>query len=498
MRIVALLTVVCATTVTPLLSGEAPMSSATEECIACHGEAHPGIVADWKTSRHAMTTVGEALKKPELERRVSGKDIPENLLGTSVGCAECHTIRPGSHADTFEHEGYQVHVVVSPDDCRTCHPIEAEEYQQNIMSQAYGNLASNAVYAMLEHAILGKPTYGNGKLTYHPADENTKAETCYYCHGTKLAFKGLAPRETELLGEMELPVIEGWPNQGVGRINLDGSKGACTACHPRHAFSIEVARKPHTCRECHIGPDAPAYKVYAASKHGNIYASKQHEWDFDAVPWQVGKHFTAPTCATCHMSLLSDSNGEQLVARSHSMGNRMPWRLFGLIYAHAHPKSPDTTKIRNSDGLPLPTTFLGAEAEPFLVSADEKAARQAEMGKVCAGCHSGSWIDKHWERLEHTIKETNNDTLQATKIMVDIWKAGLAEGLAKGGSPFDEYIERTWSRSWLIYANTIRFASAMGGGGDYAVFADGRYMSSHLLTEMVQWLSDHTKEPDSE
>ena len=91
----------------------------------------------------------------------------------------------------------------------------------------------------------------------------------------------------------------------MGRINPDGSKGACTACHTRHGFSIEMARKPYTCSQCHKGPDVPAYAVYMVSKHGNIYDSLESKSDFSAVPWVPGKHFTAPTCATCHVSLLT-------------------------------------------------------------------------------------------------------------------------------------------------------------------------------------------------
>ncbi len=88
---------------------------------------------------------------------------------------------------------------------------------------------------------------------------------------------------------MNFPVIDGWPNQGVGRVDLDGTRGSCSACHTRHTFSIEIARKPYTCKECHVGPDVPVYKVYSASKHGNIYHSKKQDWDFSAVPWTVGR-----------------------------------------------------------------------------------------------------------------------------------------------------------------------------------------------------------------
>ena len=72
---------------------------------------------------------------------------------------------------------------------------------------------------------------------------------------------------------------------------------------------MQTARKPYTCKQCHVGPDVPVYKVYSASKHGNVFDSKQHEWDFSAVPWEIGGDFTAPTCAVCHVSLLVDPDG---------------------------------------------------------------------------------------------------------------------------------------------------------------------------------------------
>ncbi|MDX9819793.1 MAG: hydroxylamine oxidase, partial [Desulfococcus multivorans] len=56
-------------------------------------------------------------------------------------------------------------------------------------------------------------------------------------------------------------------------------------------------------------------------------------------------------------------------------------------------------------------------------------------------------------------------------------------------SPFDEAIERTWCDSWLFYANTVRFASAMAGGGDFGVFADGRYQLSRRIRELADELA---------
>jgi hypothetical protein len=285
---------------------------------------------------------------------------------------------------------------------------------------------------------------------------------------------------------MDFPVISGWPNQGVGRINPDGSKGSCSACHSRHDFSIEMARKPYTCKQCHSGPDVPAYKVYDASKHGNLVAASSKEWDFKKARWTIGKDFAAPTCATCHISLLIDTEGKVIANRTHEMKDRLPWRIFGLIYAHPHPKEADTTIIRNKSGLPLPTDFGGGYSEKFLLTRDEISVAQQKMQSVCLGCHDKSWVDGHWSRLLNTIESTNSATLTATQIMLDAWKNGLATNHEKGGNPFDESIERTWTDIWLFYANSVRFASAMGGGGDYGVFADGRYQLRKSIQDMKE------------
>jgi hypothetical protein len=467
-------------------SAEIPISEASSECIDCHASVHPGIVKDWQNSRHAKITPKVAMAVEGPARKVSSEQVPDNLKGTAVGCAECHMLRPGAHADTFEHNGYEIHVVVSPGDCATCHSEEAEQYSKNLMANAYDNLAENALYQKLQRSIIGTKKRSHGRITSTPADEATRAETCYYCHGTRLKVTGTETRDTDAAGELDFPVIEGWPNQGVGRINLDGSLGSCSACHTRHAFSIEMARKPYTCKECHVGPDVPAYKVYAASKHGNIFSAMHKNWDFNAVPWTIGKDFTAPTCAACHVSLLVNADEEVVSERTHQMSNRLPWRIFGLVYAHPHPQSPDTTIIRNKEGQPLPTSLDGTFAAKFLIDPKEQDTRRKSMQAACLNCHDTSWVRGHWQRFENTIKETNSDIRITTGIMEDIWQAGYAD---LNTNPFDEAIEKRWTDTWQFHANTIRFASAMGGGGDYGVYADGRYQLTQALLEMNDWLN---------
>jgi len=471
-------------------AAEVPISDATSECLDCHALVHPGIVKDWQNSRHAIIAPQNAMAVEGPARKISSKKVPETLRGTVIGCAECHTLRPEAHADTFEHNGYEIHVVVSPRDCATCHSQETEQYSNNLMANAYDNLAENTLYQKLQRSIIGTKKRSQGRIIAGPADEATKAEACYYCHGTKLKVVGKETRDTEAAGELEFPVIEGWPNQGVGRVNLDGSLGSCSACHTRHAFSIEMARKPYTCKECHVGPDVPAFKVYAASKHGNIYSAMHQSWDFKAVPWTIGKDFTAPTCAACHVSLLVNGDEEVVSERTHQMNDRLPWRIFGLVYAHPHPLSPDTSVIRNKDGLPLPTGLDGTFAAEFLIDAKEQDTRRKSMQAACLNCHDTSWVKGHWQRFENTIQKTNGDILIATAIMGDIWQDGFADAKT---NPFDEAIEKRWTDTWQFHANTIRFASAMGGGGDYGVYADGRYQLTQALLEMNDWLNLHQK-----
>ena len=477
------------------MAAEVPVSDATSECLGCHSIVHPGIVDSWKKGRHAKVTPKAAMMVKGQERKVSSEKVPESLEAVAVGCAECHTQRPKAHADTFEHNGYDVHVVVSPQDCAICHVQEANQYSKNIMAHAFNNLAANPVYQLLQKSILGTEASTDrkkGSINIKPPNDATKAEACYYCHGTKLSIKGYETRDTELAGELEFPIIEGWPNQGVGRINLDGTMGSCASCHTRHSFSIEMARQPYTCKECHVGPDVPAFRVYSASKHGNIFSSMKSSWNFDAVPWTVGKDFTAPTCAVCHVSLLVNTDKEVIAERTHQMNNRLQWRIFGLIYAHPHPKEPDTTIIRNKDGQPLPTAFDGEFASKYLITEKEMNIRKEKMQAVCLSCHATTWVNGQWDRFENTISETNSKTLVGTRIMSEIWRLNLAEfkwsDTGSTGNPFDEAIERNWSNIWLIYGNHIRFASAMGCGGDYGVFAEGRYDLSKTFMEMSDWL----------
>jgi hypothetical protein len=435
-------------------------------------------VGDWKTSRHAQTSPVQARNKNPLERRVSSDDIPRNLADRVVGCFECHSQNAEAHLDNFEHFGYDINVVVSPNDCQTCHAREVAEYSHSKKASALDILRENPLYSLLVNDITRMKDVETGVIVPGDLSEHAKGQTCYACHGTEVGVDGMLTIETDF-DDIEVPNLTNWPNQGVGRINPDGSFGACTACHPRHSFSIEIARKPYTCGQCHLEPDVPAYNVYKESKHGNIFSSMGAKMDFASVPWTVGKDFQAPTCATCHNSLLVTPERDVIAERTHDFGARLWVRIFGLPYSHPQPKEGNTWIIRNQDNLPLPTSFTGVPAEEYLIDPREQTVRRNRMKGVCMSCHATSWTEKFISNIDSTNMLADQMVLSATKILQTIWDAGINDP----ANPFDESLELLWVRQWLYYANSVRYAGAMSGP-DYAAFKNGWFDLTENLKAM--------------
>jgi len=146
--------------------------------------------------------------------------------------------------------------------------------------------------------------------------DNERKTGCFNCHGTVIAI--------DENGKIDPST---WPNAGVGRLNLDGSKGSCIFCHPRHRFSVAEARKPEACDQCHLDPDHPQIEIYEESKHGTIYHAYQDEYNFDAAggTWTPGVDYRAPTCAACHMS------GSGKESTSHDVTQRLSWETQALL-----------------------------------------------------------------------------------------------------------------------------------------------------------------------
>jgi hypothetical protein len=463
-------------------------SSETQDCISCHKEYNPGIYGDWLSSRHSRISPATALTKSNLKRRMSNIDVPDSLKNTSVGCYECHGLNAAAHKDNFDHFGYNINIVVSPNDCAVCHSTEVDEYKDSKKANALLNLRDNPLFETLVKTISCVKEIKAEKVLSCQSSENAKGETCYNCHGTEVTVTGMRTVLTDL-DEIEVPKLTNWPNQGVGRINPDGSMGSCTACHPRHSFSIAVARQPYTCSQCHLHPDVPAYEIYKESKHGNIYMSNKQDFNWEIVPWQVGGDFKVPTCASCHNSLVSTIGGKKLLNRTHDFGSRIWIRLFGLVYSHPQTKDGATYKIMNAAEMPLPITFKQEIAADYLIDESEQIRRKSNMVKLCQACHSYTWVDGHFEQMDSTIAEADKMVFSATQIVKEAWDYGYAYPK----NPFDETIEQKWIEQWLFYANSTRLASAMSGP-DYGAFKNGWWNMTTNLQDIYEILKRAKKE----
>ncbi len=352
------------------------------------------------------------------------------------------------------------------------------EYLESKKAFAYFNLKKNPVYHTLVNTTIGVKKVVDKEIQNSDPTGFTENETCFGCHGTEIKVDGKIKVNSDL-GEIEIPKLTNWPNQGVGRINPDGSYGSCTACHPRHSFSIEIARQPNTCEQCHLEPDVPAYNIFEESKHGNIFESQKEKWNWEEVPWKLGEDFKGPTCAVCHNSLIVNSQGDIIAKRSHDFGSRLWVRVFGLIYSHPQPKSGKTFEIKNQDGLPLPTTFDNKKAEGYLISQKEQFDRKTNMMKICSSCHGQNWVESYFEKMDNTLKETDQMVEASTQLISEAWNKKLADKT----NPFDESIEQMWVQQWLFYANSVRYASAMSGP-DYAAFKNGWWYLTKNLNDM--------------
>jgi len=273
---------------------DAVVTSENHDCISCHETITPGLVKQWRESKHSHS---------------------------GIGCYNCHQAKE-SEPDAFEHNGVFIASIVTPGDCSRCHTEQYDQFKRSKHANAAKILESidNQLAEIVE---------GNMSFTFD--DKTVKASPasvagCQQCHGSRVHItedKKIDPST--------------WPNSGIGRINPDGTDGNCAACHMRHNFSIAQARMPENCGRCHMGPDHPQLEVYNESKHGVAFQANRDKFHkhMSDKNWLPGIDYeTGPTCSSCHMSATKNQE------RTHDLGERISWNLRAPISQHT-----ETTKI---------------------------------------------------------------------------------------------------------------------------------------------------------
>jgi hydroxylamine dehydrogenase len=368
------------------------LSAADKACVDCHKDETPGIVAHWEDSAHSK-------------------------VAKAVGCFSCHQAKKGE-VDAFEHEDQIIATIVSPKDCSRCHKKESDEYQASHHATAGNILAS--LDNLLGEVIEGPPAAVNG---------------CKQCHGSTV----------KVLANGKLDPTT-WPNTGIGRINPDGSKGSCSACHSRHEFSSARARRPENCGKCHMGPDHPQIEIYNESKHGIAFYASQDKMNLTSKKWRVGIDYSAaPTCATCHMS------ATESLGVTHDVGARISWTLRPVISK----KLPNWEKKR------------------------------ADMQKVCGTCHADQWVGNFYKQFDSAVELYNSKFAKPAKeIMVELKKAGLITP-----TPFDDKIEWTFFELWHHEGRRARHGAAMMGP-DYTQWHGFYEVAKHFYIKFLPQVAE--------
>jgi len=363
-----------------LLAAAAPASAAatpeSQKCTSCHQDKTPGIVAQWRASRHAAQ---------------------------DVGCFECHGA-DAKDPGAFSHQGATIVTAVTPKACAPCHTQIVEENSHSHHADAAKFIGS--LDNVLGEVVEGRLAAVNG---------------CWQCHGSTVAF--LRNKDGSIQKSHEgAPVFDPatWPNTGIGRVNLDGSRGSCTACHSRHVFSKAMARQPEVCGKCHLGPDHPQAEIYDESKHGIAYRTQKSEMKLDADRWVVGVDYTAaPTCSTCHMSATPS------LPVTHDVGARLSWTLRPVI----------SKKM------------------------DDWEEKRAAMKEVCSNCHGSRFVDSFYATFDDTIDLWNTKFGQPAQNVM----TALRDAKKLTPTPFDEEIEWTFYRLWHHEGRRARMGASMQG-----------------------------------
>ena len=308
-----------------------------------------------------------------------------------INCLECH--QPAGGQEGQDHHGFVIAKHLTAANCRACHETV---YQQYLRSR-HAAPSWAAVYGA-EGLSADQVAFAE---QFHPGSCKRPANPLTALEGNAAVQSGCASCHS------------------VGKPNADGTIGTCTACHTRHTASVEVARLPTTCGQCHMGPDHSQIEIYEESKHGVLFQAQRRLLNLTAPPDHLTtRDMFVPTCATCHMSGL---NG---MSMTHDPSERLSYNLFAEI----------------------------SEKRP------NYARAQAAMQDLCRNCHTQPMIQRVYEGAEKVVAATN-DKVQAAK--------NIMEGLRKDGvltaKPFQTNVDFVYFDLWHYYGRTAKHGAFMGG-----------------------------------
>lgn len=337
---------------------------ASGKCAECHARLQYSVVHEYEMSAHARK---------------------------GVNCLDCH--QPATGQKSVDHHGFVIAAHLTAGNCRSCHEPEYQEFlRSRHAAPSWGAIYGEKGLTPEQVAFSEQFQPGGTKRPPHPfvQAEGGSAMTsgCEQCHS-------------------------------IGKPNDDGTIGTCTACHSRHTSSVELARLPSTCGQCHMGPDHSQMEIYNESKHGVMFAAQRNLLNLAAPPRTLTtRDMFVPTCATCHMSGI---NGLKV---THDPSDRLSWYLAPAI----------STKRPN---------YIRA---------------QAAMKQVCEQCHTAATIDRVYTQAEQVIATTNARVQHAQDLVASLRADGSLTG-----APFSQPIDFVYFDLWHYDGRTSKHGAFMGG-----------------------------------
>lgn len=361
------------------------LATSRDACVTCHRNTTPGIVHQYG---HSVMAASE------------------------VTCRDCHEVKAG-YPGASEHEGTSILRQPTAAKCGKCHTDQLAQF-----IQSRHGLPAHVAWA------------GSKDLTPELLAQYESIPEGHFAPDTS----------RNALAALEGPELMPFACQSchsIGQPSADGSIGQCWKCHMRHEFSLEQARRPETCNNCHLGPDHPQWEIYTESNHGIAYHSGGDRWNWTAKPGTLTvKDFPAPTCATCHFS----GFGSQ--GTTHDVGERLTWYLFSPI-SQRRPAWPDN---------------------------------KTRMQGICRECHNSTFVHDFYTKADVATEAVNALIKQSFAIMSTLTASGLLTP-----RPFDEPIEFTAFETWHHFGRTAKFGVWMQG-------AD--YTQWHGAYEVVKGLAE--------
>ena len=443
------------------------------KCINCHLKENVSLVKQWQHSPHAAAKDGQ------------------------VGCYNCHAAAKGDELG-FEHEGAYIKTILSPNDCKVCHEREVKEMVNSHHATA------GQIMASLDNVV--------GEVICSMEDKADAVNGCWQCHGSVVKImrdKNGKPLHNEVKAVMIDPTT--WPNTGIGRLNPDGSKGSCMACHSKHSFRSSVARQPENCGKCHLGPDHPQKEVYEESKHGIAYYSAIREAGANGMnilkngTWVLGKdYYTAPTCSTCHMGSYVKLDGG-IAPNTHNVGDRISWTLRPKVSVKLNRVVFNDGTVADIPGEIAPQVGQKATYKTFVikdgkwkkVKAEKQVAkvlswedRRNNMKGVCKNCHGMQQVENFYKQFDALVVTYNEKFAKPTKMLYGMAKK---DGLIHG-STFHTELGWIWWEIWHHEGRRARHGAAMNGP-DYTHW-HGLYEVAHhfyfkFLPELMKLAKEH-------